>query len=204
MASVLRTLRHRKSPSELPSFDCIDLTSCSVGSDDSQSSWEDDEMLFNSRIPENFPLFRATYQRRMEARRSMLIKVCVTLFVVVTLFVNFSHTLRFDQASTRHHKHSMGHSEPNHSAARRLTRDNDQLMSLVDSRKIQEHSLTKVDELFGPGPYLVEFEVQIWGDDNRPEQRFFTVEMAPTVRTVCSILELDRSHIVHLRPQCRI
>ena len=174
MASVLRTLRHRKAPSELPSFDCMVDMTCSVGSDDSQSSssWEEDEMLFNCRIPENFPLYRSTHEQRVEARRSMLIKVLVVLSVLGIVALNFSHTLGLQTTSRRHKsKHQLGRGWHSHSQGRRLTAESEQLMSLADNRKIQETSLRLVEDRFGAGPHLVEFEIKIWGEDNQPEQK---------------------------------
>jgi Cyclophilin type peptidyl-prolyl cis-trans isomerase/CLD len=33
---------------------------------------------------------------------------------------------------------------------------------------------------YGVGPYLVEFQLNIWGEDNRPVEHYFTVELAPS------------------------
>ena len=66
--------------------------------------------------------------------------------------------------------------------ARRLTRGTEQVQSLetlANEEKIKRNSEKLILEKFGPGPHLIEFEVHIW-EGNKPTQRFFTIEMAPT------------------------
>lgn len=44
----------------------------------------------------------------------------------------------------------------------------------------QRRSQALLYETYGMGPYLVEFQLNIWGEDNRPVEHYFTVELAPS------------------------
>ena len=71
-------------------------------------------------------------------------------------------------------------------AVRRLTLEAESVQSLQvfsNQEKIRKRSKRKVKKMFGDGPYLVEFELLVWDDENRAKQYFFTIEMAPVVRT---------------------
>lgn len=56
------------------------------------------------------------------------------------------------------------------------------LDSMANQSQIRKESETKLLQKFGDGPHLVEFELRVWGDDNRPTKYFFAMELAPTVR----------------------
>jgi hypothetical protein len=44
----------------------------------------------------------------------------------------------------------------------------------------QRQKQAQLIEKHGMGPYLVEFQLNIWGEDNRPVEHYFTVELAPS------------------------
>lgn len=50
-------------------------------------------------------------------------------------------------------------------------------LSLTDE---QRRSQSQLYAKYGMGPHLVEFQLNIWGDDNRPVEHYFTIELAPS------------------------
>jgi hypothetical protein len=151
----------------------------------SSSSAEDvDEQAFNSKIQESFPLCRKNPHKEIaERRKAFLVRSLLVIFAFGVVFANWSYL--FPSKGRNNQNNPMVAPRDSIPAGRKVTTETENARSLdtmANQSQIRKDSEMKILQKFGEGPYLVEFELRVWGDDNRPAKYFFTMELAPTVR----------------------
>lgn len=187
MTSILRTRRSvHSSVSSLPSYIehpavCEDLPSLD---DSTTSETEEDDY----KIMECFPYRRNHEQELIARRRSFVVRALVLITILVLVATNVPSRANSQRAPIVQERRTTEFEENDSAemAVRRLTLEAESVQSLQvfsNQEKIRKRSRRKVKKMFGDGPYLVEFELLIWDGENRAKQHFFTVEMAPVVRT---------------------
>jgi hypothetical protein len=179
-------------PSELPVYSLYleraNSDEAETSSSSSSSSSEDvGEQAFNCRIQESFPLCRKNPQKEAaERRKAFLVRSLLILFAFCIVFANWNYLF----PAKRQNNSNPIVAPRDVPTGRKLTTETENARSLdtmANQSQIRRDSEMKVLQKFGEGPYLVEFELRVWGDDNRPAKYFFTMELAPTVCAVFAI-----------------
>lgn len=175
-----------KASSELPVYSVyLERARSDESETSSSSSFEESaEQVFASKIQETFPLCRKNPQKEIKERRKRwLLRAFLVGAALILVWRNLS--LPAFRKSGAGNNTSINDYQNEVAPGRQLTYEAESarsLDSLISQSKIRQEAETMVFRTFGEGPFLVEFELRVWGDDNRPSKHFFTIELAPTVR----------------------
>jgi hypothetical protein len=164
---------------ELPVYTIYLERARSDESETSSSSSAEDvgDQAFNSKIQETFPLCRKNPRKEIaERRKAFLVRSLLVIFAFGVVFANWSYL--FPSKDTNNQDNPMVAPRDSIPAGRNAR----SLDTMANQSQIRKDSEMKILQKFGEGPYLIEFELRVWGDDNRPAKYFFTMELAPTVR----------------------
>lgn len=165
--------------SELPVYTVFLERSRSDETETSSSSSLEDplEQVFSNKIKDTFPLCRKNpHKEIIERRRRWLLRTLLLVSALLLVQLN----LPFRTKSKRTENTGTRETVP----GRQLTSETESarsLDSLISQSKIRQEAEANVLRHFGDGPHLVEFELRVWDDDNRPTKHYFTIELAPTV-----------------------
>jgi hypothetical protein len=168
---------HRGKVNELPVYSVyLERVRSDESETSSSSSTEDAGEPFITKIQETFPLCRKNPHKEIaERRKALLVRSLLILLAVGIVVAKWNLVFPPD------------HNNNNRAVPatiRRLTENTENTQSPdspTNQSRIRNECETKILQKFGEGPFLVEFELRVWGDDNRPAKYFFTMELAPTV-----------------------